>query len=197
MGRAGGDSQGLLAPVPVVKALKAELVAINNNVMNVMSPVSELIEQTPRVTPSGAREYGPENLPRAMPAATFRLTTKKLQDHKYGWQLDAKPLGTDDSQYRAVLVGSLENAVRAHHGAGQATFYLDALQGVNPAAFPGTGQIISTTAAGPQKQSSLVVRLVNFSADGKVAAVSKVYAVDRTADGVHHFRRLNSAPGAS
>jgi len=175
------------------KDLKAQIAAYNGAVVNAMSPLSELVKQPPSSSQSGVQEYGPLDLPVPKPAATFRLTINKIRAQKYGWQLRAKPIGADDSLYKNVLVGSLENAVNAHRGAGVAGFSLNNLNAANPAAYPAKGQLTVTSAAGPKGQNSLVGRLVGFSADGKAPPINAVYAGDRTSDGTHHIRwQMNS-----
>jgi len=166
-----------------LKELKAQLAGINASVVNLMSPIAELIKQAPRSPQKGVREYEPTNLPLGQPAATFRFTISKIHDRKYGWRLTAKPIGADDSQYQVVLEGNLANLVQAHHGSGQARFMLDNLHAVNSTAYPGTGQISATTTSGGAR----LARLVNFSPDGKLPPVTAVYAVERTTDGVRHL----------
>jgi hypothetical protein len=192
----GGSSGKTAQPAPTLEqkqAAKAQLMAVNASILDLMRPVSELAEQKPSSVQAGTKSYGPENFPAENPSATFRLTVLRLAAQKYGWRLSAKPLGADDSRYQIVLTGRLQNVVQAHHGDGLARFDFDGLHAINPAVYAATGRIIAATSIGPKGQIALAARLFNFSPDDKTPPVSTLYAGERSADGKHHITWLGTA----
>jgi hypothetical protein len=182
-----------MMPVPTpgtdeLNVLKAQMALFNKALTSAMGPVARLMKLPAHAPRDGVKEYGPADLPTAKPLATLLLSVTRMEDHKYGWHLSAKPIGAADSEYKTVLDGTLANIVAPHRGIGQAEIDLDALHAISPTSYPATGRIVASTSADRSGHSALFARLVHCSLDGKTPPQSFTVAAERTAQGIRHVK---------
>ena len=95
--------------------------------------------------------------------ATLLFTMKKLGEKRFGWILQAKPQGADDSQYQGVMAGEIALGDQPHHGIGVMGADLDKYASVD-SSYHGSGQLLVGFAhvAG---YKALAYGLHNFSPD--------------------------------
>lgn len=172
---------------------RARVDLLNTYVRHALLPVEVLVKQKPSSQTDNQHVYGPIDYPDDNPSATFRLTGRKLAEDRYGWRLDAKPIGADDGQYKPVMAGHQEKVVEARQGNGVLGFHLDNLHAVNPTAYEATGKLIAASAAAPNEGKALLFRLIDFKPTAQASPLNAVWAGDRDVSGASHLRMVTRA----
>jgi hypothetical protein len=118
--------------------------ALNGVIRAIMTQLVNLINSEDPTTPEAdVRVYGPKDTE----FATFKLTLKKIEAGKFGWKLEAKPLGGDDSLYVKVIAGWMVKGAQAHRGRGVIGIDLDAFTTVTgDPSWKGQGKLFSAFA---------------------------------------------------
>jgi hypothetical protein len=130
--------QSAVSDVPeFLKDIRAGIHELNQGVKLVLAPVLEAISE------SGGREESGSvrTWTKDRGAVTFKLTIVKLGGSKFGWRVDAKPLGGDDSAYVVVMGGRIQKKTDARRGKGVLGVNLDNLKTVD-STFLGQGQLL-------------------------------------------------------
>ena len=130
----GSASAYLIGARDTVKALNGALRAILTQLVNLIN------SEDPSAPQADLRVYGP----RDTEFATFKLTLKKIEVNKYGWKLEAKPLGGTDDQYVPVIAGWMAKGALPHRGRGVIGIDLDAYGTVtSDPNYHGQGKLLS------------------------------------------------------
>ena len=130
----GSASGYLIGARDTVKALNGALRAILTQLVNLIN------SEDPSAPQADLRVYGP----RDTEFATFKLTLKKIETNKYGWKLEAKPLGGTDDQYVPVIAGWMAKGALPHRGRGVIGINLDAYGTVtSDPNYHGQGKLLS------------------------------------------------------
>jgi hypothetical protein len=109
--------------------------------------------------PGDVLVYGP----RDGANANWRLQVKKLGERRFGWKLEARPLGsTDDTAFKVVSAGRMARGEVANRGRGTLGVNLDVLKQVAPNT-PGQGKLLASFAHPPAGGKVLSYRLVGFT----------------------------------
>lgn len=143
------DGTGLAQAQSAVGSASAYLIgardtvkALNDGLRGILTQIATLINaEDPSAPQADLRVYGP----RDTAAATFKLTLKKITAAKYGWKLEAKPVGGDDSLYVTVIAGWMAKGALPHRGRGVIGIDLDAYKTIDTA-FAGEGKLLSAFA---------------------------------------------------
>lgn len=135
--------------------------SVNATITDLMGRVRQLLEgQEGRQTSGGGRVYGPKDVGNV----TYRLLARKLGDDAYGWRLEAKPLGAEDSRYLRVMGGGVrkrpDGARRGIFGAN-----LDNMKLADPS-HPGQGVLMAAFGLRGEGKT-LVYRLQRFTPDAQ------------------------------
>lgn len=153
--------QALEGTVPEYLQNARQAVAyLNGEIKRVITPIAELAAANAgKAQPGDVRMYGPKDRGNF----TFRLYIKKLTETRFGWRLEAKPLGGADDQYVRVAGGALTKGELPHRGRGMIGIDLDALKTLD-STFVGQGKLFCGFAhVGDTK--TLIYRLAGFTPD--------------------------------
>ncbi|MDQ3266391.1 MAG: hypothetical protein M3Y59_22540 [Myxococcota bacterium] len=189
-------SHALTTPSEYLTHARDGVRLVNSTVRELMGRVKEIAEthEGERIDAT-TRRYGPKDVGNV----TYRLFIRKLTATGYGWRLDAKPLGAEDSAYLRVLGGAVRQAedTRGRRGAFGAN--LDNLQVVDPS-FPGQGVLIAGFGV-REGNKTLAYRLQGFTPDAQAhAPVTAAFIGHRRADTgatsirLAHQRNLEAIP---
>jgi hypothetical protein len=166
---------------------------LNTFVGKIVGPIANVIATQAKEAPADkdARIYGPHD----QGNVTLLLTVKRKTAVRYGWKLDAKPLGGADSAYKTVAVGELQKIERAHRGRGFVGLDLDAFASVDSTS-KATGKLLAAFAHTAGGAKVLAYRLKNFTPDStQHAAVNGALYGHKTPSGeaVVRFAGLTDA----
>jgi hypothetical protein len=181
----GPATQALTGPLPeYLQHTRDAIRALNDAVADVLKPVEEAIAADAKTAAVGdTKTYGPHD----KGAATFLFTIKKLAPKSFGWKVDAKPLGAQDSAYVTVMGGLFHAGDQPRRGEGAMGVDLDKLASVD-ADFHGNGQMLVGFAhvAGFKV---LAYGLHNFSPDvNQFDPIDAVFTGWKGPDGGAHVR---------
>lgn len=127
----GQSAQGLGENAPeLLKNARQGVAYLNANVKRIVEPIAELVAAGASKTSTGdTKVYGPKDKGNV----TYRFTIKRTAPKRFGWRLEAKPLGSDDSAYQVVMGGFItkEGQPRPHRGRGAIGIDLDALKSID------------------------------------------------------------------
>jgi len=128
-----------------------------------------LIAKQGKIEVGQVRVYGPKD----QDGATWQLTIKKIAAGRFGWKVEAKPIGSDDTAYMIVMAGGIQRGLEPHRGRGVVGVNLDNLKTVLGATFNGQGKMLAAfahleNAAGTQEGKSLAYLLHGFTPDSTV-----------------------------
>ncbi|MFZ5470370.1 MAG: hypothetical protein ACOZIN_13115 [Myxococcota bacterium] len=160
----GTTQQGLGENAPEYLKNAREAVAnLNAHVKKAIEPIAELVAaNVGKTQPGDSKVYGPKDRGNA----TYRFTIKRQTQVRFGWLLQAKPLGADDSAYKAIAAGALTKGELPHRGRGVIGIDLDNLKAVDSAT-KGQGKLLCGFAhVGDTK--TLVYGLKGFTPDASV-----------------------------
>lgn len=165
---------------------KEQVRQLNVAVRRAVAPLLRLVRETaPTLETGEARVYGP----RDEGNVTWRLTIRKLGEKHFGWRLEGKPLGGEDSAYVVVVAGEVQRGLlrrgdaaggtdqpsdgeAVRQGRGRIGIHLHNLKSID-ASFPGQGQLLAGFAH-MGRAKTLSYRLREFTPD--VAAHEPVTA---------------------
>lgn len=159
----GTDESRLATGPEYLRNVREAIRELNEHVRKLLEPVAALIVETAKAGQDQA-VYGPKDRGNA----TFLLTVKRLAPNKYGWKLEAKPLGGQDSQYVKVAAGRMVKGAAPHRGRGVLGLDLDAYASVD-SSFKGQGRLMNAFAH-QGEHKVLVYRLKGFTPDPAVHA---------------------------
>lgn len=138
---------------------------LNAQVRRVIAPIAELVNESRGTTAAGdAKVYGPKDRGNA----SYRLTISRQAANKFGWRLEAKALGADDSSFVTVAGGFLVKGEQPHRGRGALGVDLDALRAVDTSVVPQGKVLCGFAHVGESK--TLSYRLKGFTPDAAVHA---------------------------
>ena len=173
----------LSTPPEYLAKTRAALKELNEDVKKALTPIAALVIETAKsdAKVGDARVFGPKD----QGNANWKLTVKKKADKKFGFKLEARPLGsTDDSAFKTVAVGELDRAAetRPHRGKGIIGLDLDAYASIDTSS-KATGKLLAAFAhAGEGKV--ILYRLKGFTPDSSThAAVSGTIYGHKTPSG--------------
>lgn len=131
------NQQALGGPLPeYLQHAKDAVRALNQAVARILDPIADLIKNNPQAQTGDSRVYVKDR-----GNATYRFAIKKVAANRYGWLLQAKPLGAADSAYVAVMGGTFVKGEQPRRGRGSMGIDLTRLAQVDPS-FKGTGQLL-------------------------------------------------------
>lgn len=181
----GAQRQALSAPLPEwLQHTKDAIKSLNAAVAKVVDPVQDAIVKSAGVLQSGdGKLYGPID----KDGATWRFYVKRVDANDYGWALQAKPIGGDDSLYVTVMAGVFQKGLEPHHGRGMLGADLDKLASVD-SSFHGSGQML-VGFAHVSGYKVLAYGLHNFSPDvSQFETVDAIFSGWKGPDGVARVR---------
>lgn len=173
----GDPSEGAAAPTPQQGAIGISQRAVthapeylahardgvrmvNATVKEMMGQVRSLIEQSEGRQTAAGRVYGPKDVG----TVTYRVLVRKLGEGSFGWRLEAKPQGAQDSAYLRVMAGGVqrrgESGRRGTFGAN-----LDNMKAID-ASYPGQGLLLGGFGL-REGNKTLAYRLRNFTPDAQ------------------------------
>jgi hypothetical protein len=157
----GAYAQALTTLGPeYLEGARAEVKALNTALKEAVTRIVTLTNGDLKQAQKGdVLVYGPKDLDEA----TFRLMVKKMGDNRFGWKLEARPLGsTDETAWTLVGTGQLARGEKAHRGRGSLALNLDNLKAVAPATL-GQGKLMASFAHTAGEDKSVSYKLVNFT----------------------------------
>jgi len=169
---------------------------VNTTVRDLMGRVKEIARnhEGTRVNDT-TRMYGPLDEGNV----TYRLFVRRISPNAYGWRLDAKPLGAEDSAYLRVMGGAVQQVPETGAKRGAFGANLDNLQTVD-ASFPGQGVLMAGFGV-RDGNKTLAFRLQGFTPDlAAHAPVSAAFTGHRRADTgatairLAHHKNVESIP---
>jgi hypothetical protein len=198
----GDPNDSTTPPMPFddLTAISTTLTALQKALAPVFGALKQLDTGGEADAGASVNDFPPKDLPAGTPFATFRLKIKSVTSGTRAWLLEAKPLGSADSAYKAVAAGTMGNLIADHQGKAVTVVGFTELHDVNTAAFPATGRAVIAAAAAQGQSKAVLTRLKDFSPDGVAAPTSGVLVGDRTSDGVTHIRVFSQqdvVPGAN
>lgn len=133
--------------------------------------------------------YGPHEVGNV----SYRLFVRRISAGAFGWRVDAKPLGAEDTSYLRVMGGAVQNGASAPARRGAFGVNLDNLKLVDPS-FPGEGVLLAGY-ANRDGNKTLAYRLKAFTPDAnEYAALSAAFVGHRRADtGRTHVKLAHGA----
>lgn len=143
-GRAPGGVDLVVSPLDVdaapelLRHTRAGVRLVNQTVKRAFEIVHALMEEEGQLVREGVRVYGPQDRDQV----TYRLTVRRFTATSFGFKLQAKPVGAEDSAYQAVMGGAMTRGDEAHRGRGVVGINLDRYKLVDPA-FPGQGVLLA------------------------------------------------------
>jgi len=135
----GAATQALTGQPPeYLQHTKDAIKALNAAVAKVVDPAAAAVAANAQKLQVGdKRSYGPKD----QGGATFMFYMTKIADKTFGWELQAKPIGSADSAYVKVMGGLFHQGDQPHRGEGVMGADLDKLASVD-ATFHGNGQLL-------------------------------------------------------
>ena len=158
------SSSALTASVYFTSA-RAAVGELNAALLKILNALDYVVTHAePSTSTADMRVYGPKDTANV----TVQLTIKKLADGRFGWKLEAKPLGADDTAYVIVMAGSITKGDLPHRGHGVLGVDLDAYKTVDTA-FQGQGKLLCGFAHVVDSKA-VAYKLVGFTPDATVHA---------------------------
>jgi len=163
-GLEGTSSQGVGTVPEFLQAARGAARQLNSMLRRAIEPIAALVARDGRIEPGATRVYGPQD----RDGATWKLTVRRIAPNKYGWKLEAKPIGADDAAYLIIMGGAVQRGLEPHRGRGVVGLNLDNLKTVLGDTFPGQGKALAAfahveNAAGTGSAKSLAYLLRNFT----------------------------------
>jgi hypothetical protein len=158
-GLESADGGGTFTPEYLAQA-RAEIHALNERLREALAPLHALVKEAlPRMERGDTRVFGP----RDHGDATYRLTVRKLGVGDFGWRLEAKEQGADDSTFQRVAGGATQNDLS--RGARRGGVAVDlTLLGTLDSTVLGRGRVFMGFARRPAGKT-LVARLQGYTPD--------------------------------
>lgn len=183
----GAQRQALTAQLPEwLQHTKDGIKALNDAVAKVIAPIEQAVaaaQSGAAQQSSDAKLYGPTD----KDGATWRFYIKHVDTNDFGWALQAKPIGGDDSLYVTVMAGVFQKGTEPHHGKGIMGVDLDKLASVD-STFHGSGQMF-VGFAHVDGFKVLAFGLHNFSPDvTQFETVDAIFSGWKGPDGVARVR---------
>jgi hypothetical protein len=181
----GAQRQALTGQLPEwLQHTKDAIAALNAGVAKVIAPVEQAVAANVGTLQSGdTKLYGPTD----KDGATWRFYIKRIDVSDFGWALQAKPIGGDDSLYVTVMAGLIKKGTEPHHGEGILGADLDKLATVD-STFHGSGQLL-VGFAHVSGYKVLAYGLHNFSPDvSQFETVDAIFSGWKGPDGVARVR---------
>lgn len=125
----GQKSQGLGGSgIQYLDDAREYVAFLNGAVKQIVTPIAELVAARGGTAAAGdVMVYGPKD----RGTATYRFTIKKQTDVRYGFKLDAKPVGAADGEYVTVMAGAITKGDKPHRGRGALGIDLTALKAID------------------------------------------------------------------
>lgn len=134
----GFVNSGLTSVPEFLQDARAGISELNEGVKNILDKVQDVVTSGDgKAISSDVREYGPKDIGNV----TVRLFVKKFDATHFGWRIDAKPLGGDDSTYVIVMGGGIAKNPDPHRGRGFVGIDLDNWKSVD-STFTGEGKLL-------------------------------------------------------
>jgi hypothetical protein len=178
-GLEGTSTQGVGSVPEFLQDARNAVKELNDLTRREVEAISQMVAKQGKPAAGQARVYGPSD----RDGATWRLTVRRLADAatctsptcptRYGWKLEAKPIGSDDTAYLIVMAGGIQRGLEAHRGRGVIGTNLDNLKIVLGDTFHGQGKMLAAfahmeNAAGTLEAKSLAYLLHGFTPDSTV-----------------------------
>src|SRR5262245_31015340 len=165
-GLEGSSSQGVGSVPEFLQAARNGIRELNSAIRRGVEPIAALVAKNGRIEPGQVRVYGPEDRENL----TWKLTVKRIEVGKFGWKLEAKPIGSEDSAYLIIMAGGIARGLEPHRGRGVVGANLDNLKLILGDTFPGQGKMLAAFAhvEGPRgnaEAKSLAYVLRGFTPD--------------------------------
>jgi hypothetical protein len=133
----GVVSQGLTGALPEYLQDTREAVrALNDGVRAVIDPIVDLVATHP-LAAGDKQVWGPKD----RGTATYRFIVARGLERRFGWLLQAKPIGAPDSAYQVVMGGVIVPGDLPHRGRGAMGVDLDKLSTIDTTV-TGRGQLL-------------------------------------------------------
>jgi hypothetical protein len=117
---------------------RAGIRELNEHVRQILEPiVSTIRSDAARMEPGQVRTWT-----RDRDGITFKLSVKKIAAGRFGWRVEAKPTGGEDSAYKVVMAGGIARDLANNRGRGFLAVDLDTYKLVNTA-FTGQGKLLA------------------------------------------------------
>ena len=113
---------------------RAHVRDLNEGVRKVMAPIAEIAKNHPDVATGTVHVWPPKDVGNL----TFRFTMKKLAEKSFGWKLEAKPKGGEDSAYKVAMGGRFQKGELPRRGRGEMGVNLNVLKDMD-STFMGQG----------------------------------------------------------
>jgi len=167
---AGVSSQDLSNPPEYLAKTRAAIKGLNDLVKKFVTPVVDAVAAGGKDLTGTAdtKVFGPKD----ENGITWKLTVRRVSGRRFGWVLEAKPLGQFDSAYKTVAAGALQRTGNAEHrGAGRTSIDLDAYASIDPTSHAQGKLFNAFKHFGDDGEARVVVyALKGFTADSTVAA---------------------------
>jgi len=165
-GLEGTSTQGVGSVPEFLAAAREAVRGLNDLTRREVEAIASLVARNGRIEPGQVRVYGPVD----KDGATVRLTVKRIEPNKFGWKLEAKPVGSEDTAYLIVMAGGIVRGAEPHHGRGVIGTNLDNLKTVLGSTFNGQGKMLAAFAhvenrSGTLEAKSLAYLLHGFTPD--------------------------------
>jgi len=167
---AGVSAQDLSNPPEYLAKTRAAIKGLNDLVKKFVTPVVDAVAAGGKDVTGSAdtKVFGPKD----ENGITWKLTVRRVSGRRFGWVLEAKPLGQFDSAYKTVAAGALQRTGNAEHrGAGRTSIDLDAYASIDPTSHAQGKLFNAFKHFGDDGEARVVVyALKGFTADSTVAA---------------------------
>jgi hypothetical protein len=153
-----------IAAAPGLAQARGAIKELNQSLRDFFQPVVALVRDAePTSTEGAVRTWGP--ITRG--ATEFRFVLQRGVARRYGWQLQARPAGSD-ADFTSVAAGGISVGYQVRRGHGTVGLDLHALAAVDPT-LGGTGQLLAGFAHGP-RGSMLSYALRDFTPNAALHA---------------------------
>lgn len=117
---------------------RAGIRELNEHVRQILDPIlSTIRSEAAHLEPGQVRSWTRER-----DGITFKLSVKKIAAGRFGWRVEAKPSGGEDSAYKIVMAGGITRAPALDRARGFLAVDLDTYKLVNTT-FTGQGKLLA------------------------------------------------------